>query len=1001
MSTDQLSALEVTIEQSLTVGGAPRWLVSLPGIKPKLLILSYRGGFYTVFAQCPHGQTALINVPLSGGGSLVCPSHGQVIDITQNPAGYSVLQTAQGFQLKPISTSAQKITGAIPVKSLDNQMPDNDAANQTLADLQQANSDLRRKVLSGLESMDQMLHEVESKKAELEEKNANLSDINELIDGITNTISELLIVTDNRGVITRINHYAEEVFHCSSETLEGSSPDLLLASDALTQLNAAGPQSSWDTRPAIYQAVYRNQNFQLEVNFQDPLQRDINITQRAFLLRGKLLYSRAGEEIGLILTATDISQIKQRELKKRQDDLEKHLLMLRSTLATLGQGVAMFNEVGDLNIFNSNFGTMTGITDDYLQSTPAYDDLSEKFHPETIEAGVRPQANELLLIAARWVQKGANDAILACESHPMPEGGFVLTLRDITQRRQNEEHIRLLSTTVEQSSVEVVITDTDGIVIYVNPMFIENTGYSAEEAIGSKSSLVQSGEMSRQFYEELWGTIKSGRSWKGEILNRKKNGEKFWQLMTVSPIKNNQGETTHFLSLKSDITRQKAAEAQLRYQAEHDLLTNLPNRQLFISRLESTLEDVRDHGTGAAILYMDLDNFKDVNDSLGHLCGDVLLQLVSQRLANCISEPNLVARLGGDEFAILIPDLKDTAQASQIADTVIQAVGRPYKVDDHLLHIGVSMGITVAPDDSSQSSSLLSNADMAMYSAKEQSGSHYQYYDLELQQRLKRKRQIETHLRHAIENNEFTLMFQPKHQIEDGRLVGAEALLRWHQPEIGHISPAEFIPIAEQSGQIIEIGNWVTNATIDVIQQCITEQLSPPQIAINLSTIQLRDINLCDDLQKLLEQYQISTAHIELEITETAAMADPDLSMQQLEKLKSLGISIAMDDFGTGYSSLSYLSSLPVDRVKIDRSFVNDIEHSEQARAIIQSIIHLGKILKKTVIAEGVENQAQLQLLHQLGCQEVQGYLIARPLSALDFFSYIKDHQQRPLITQE
>jgi len=751
MAVNQLPGQTVIVEESYMIGGHPRWVVSLPDNPKKLLILRYEDKLYALANKCPHGQANLSKVPLTPNGTLVCPSHGLVIDITQSSAGYTVEQTSDGFILTPKSrpelpSHKQSI--------LASDLAGNETeTRQALDDLQQANIKLQEKVLSSLENMDEMLNEVESKKAELQEKNAHLSDNNELINGITNTISELLIVTDNRGAITRINHYAELVFQCTSETLVGSSPDLLLSPTVLEQIAANLPKNSWDTRPVLYRAVYNNENLQLEIKFRNPLEHNTEETQSTFLLRGTLLYSVAEKEIGLILTATDISRIKEREFHKRQHDLEKHLKMLRSTLSMVGQGVAMFNRFAQLNIFNSNFSAMTGISSDELENSPYFDDLAKRFIPDQLESGEQPQGKALIKVSSKWIQEDKAGVILTCESHPLPEGGFVVSLRDITQSRRNQEHIKLLSTTVEQSSSEVVITDPTGLILYVNKMFTEKTGYSFNEVIGKNSRFVQSGEMSKQFYEDMWRTIRQGSSWKGEVINRKKNGDRYWQLMTITPIKDSDGAISHFLAQKLDISRQKAAESQLRYQAEHDLLTNLPNRQLFLKRLEDALEKVRGEDQHAAVLFMDLDNFKDVNDTLGHSTGDALLRMVAQRIENCLSEPNIAARLGGDEFAILMPDLKDRPEVYLLADRVIDTIRKPYMIDDHLLHIGVSMGITLAPDDGCQSSELMINSDMAMYAAKDQSGSYYQSYDMDLQKSLQRKKLIEAYFKKLTESN--------------------------------------------------------------------------------------------------------------------------------------------------------------------------------------------------------------------------------------------------------
>ncbi|MCP4595800.1 EAL domain-containing protein [Neptuniibacter sp.] len=970
----------ITIQHEQVVQGRTRWVGKRENSDTELLVAEYQGRYFAIPLLCSHGQASLLEARLDKNGNIICPNHGLVTALSSGPNSIEVQK--QNSRFIPVTNKNIKVALIEPSQK------DETKEEQEIKVLRSANSALQKKVLSNLESMDQMLTQVENKKTELEHRNSDLQTANELIDCITNSIDEFLIVTDSQGRITRVNSYAENILECNASSLLGTSPDNILCDSVLEELVNATPSQQWDQRPHIYRAVYKNSEFEREVCFKSQNTNGQSITDKHFLLRGTLLYSHAGKEEGLILTATDISRVKQSEHIKRQQDLESHLSQLKNTLATLGQGVAMFGPDGHLQVWNPPFSSNGGFREELLQQLPHITQLCRITHELTGD-NPSPEPEQLSKAKQKWLLFYECGNVIECESYPMPSGGFVITTRDITQSREAEEHVRLLSSTVEQSSHEVIITDTDGIVVYVNPIFTENTGYSAGEAIGKKSNLVQSGEMSDRFYKDLWQTIKNGNRWKGEIINRKKSGEKFWQYMTVSPITDSSGAITHFLSLKSDITKQKQAESQLRYQAEHDLLTDLPNRPLFLNHLESAILSAKHNQKHSAMLFMDLDNFKDVNDTLGHLCGDTLLQLVAQRLLNCVEKADVVARLGGDEFAIIQADISSLKTPGELADRIIDSITQPYQIDDHLIHIGISIGITLIPTDGLETGTLLSNADMAMYAAKAGSGPGYYYYDQELQSKIQRKHLIEIHLHKAIRDNELCLVYQPKILIEDSQIVGAEVLLRWNSQHLGFISPAEFIPIAEQSSLILELGEWVLKETLSTLRSKLQQGITPPKIAINLSTVQLKDGNFVEELSDLLQEYDIPAEYIELEITETAAMSDPEFAMAQLKALKNLGISIAMDDFGTGYSSLSYLASLPVERVKIDRSFINDIEHSKQARAIVESIINLGSIMEKTIIAEGVEEQAQLELLKALGCEEAQGYLISKPLSTDEFFTFV------------
>ncbi|EAR60617.1 EAL domain-containing protein [Neptuniibacter caesariensis] len=969
----------LSIEKEVVVEGETRWVTHADDQSKPLLVVEYGTDFYALPLYCEHAHASLLEAKITDSGKLICPKHGQETDLLSCEKSMKVTRLGETFRVKKPEL--------IATKNIESGLCSADDSDET-AVLKAVNNALQKKVLSNLESMDAMLSQVEHQKVELEESNQHLVLVNELIAGVMNSIEEFIVVTDNVGRITRANRYAADILGVRIRDLVGRSPDELLCQEALNEISENFPIKNWDSRPYLYRAIYREKGFEQEIKFRNLSDQAEIKDERSFLLRGTLLFNHQGKEEGLILSATDISLLKEKEKVRRQKDLEQHILLLKSTLATLVQGVAMFDEQGDLLIWNEQFSQIAQSNLQNIDLGARYQDL---FTQNTLvqNAQLQPSSSQLLREKYRWIQHQVNGSIVECESSPTPSGGFVISTRDITQSRRDEEHIRLLSSTVEQSTNEVIITDTDGIIVYVNPMFTENTGYLPEEAIGRKSSIVQSGEMSAEFYRNLWETIKKDNCWKGEIINRKKSGEKFWQSMSISPIHDETGAISHYLSLKSDITKQKEAERQLRYQAEHDLLTKLPNRPVLLAEMDSAIDDARNNHCFSAVLFMDLDNFKDVNDTLGHLSGDFLLQLVAKRLEQCISITDVIARLGGDEFAIIQRGIKSKHEPSVLAEKVINAITTPFRVDDHLLHIGISIGITLIPEDGLETGMLLSNADMAMYEAKAISGSHYKFFDHDLQLSIQRKRLIESHLHNAINNNELNLLLQPKIEIHTGHIVGAEALLRWHSTEIGQVSPAEFIPIAEKSGQIIELGNWVLNQALQLIKDWCQKGYKIPKIAVNLSAVQLKDVNLVQDIKKALEHYQVHSEYLELEITETAAMSDPEFSNSQLSAIKAMNITLAMDDFGTGYSSLSYLASLPIDRVKIDRSFVSDIQHSNEARGIIESIIHLGKILNKTVIAEGVEETEQLELLKRLGCHEAQGYLISRPVASSEFIALL------------
>lgn len=977
----------IDIIEEFEVDGAQRRIAHLSSEKnqkqEELLIIEYQENYYGVPLYCAHEGMSLAQAPISETGELVCQRHGQCFKLdSSTPNTYLLYRIKNQFfrlseeQKKKISTSKSRWhTSGQTIK------------NEVNA-LKAANSALEKNLFTNIEKMDLMLRQVESRKEELEIQAERLESLYELIDSITDSITELLIVTNNQGVITRVNRYAEQALGCDKIQILGKSPDELISKQDLKELTEQlGQKSHWDHRPILYRMIYHSNLFEKEIQ----LRPHAEISQdhkNHYIMRGTLLYSSAGKEEGMILTASDITQVKAKEDKIRQREIQQNLALLQATLSSLGQGVAVFDEQGYLRIWNDQYPVTLRYSDQLTLEQSNFNKLSS-IDRILIRGKYTPKLDKLFKEQLQWSYKyKADNRVVELESFPMPNGGFTITAKDVTHRRKREEQVRMLSHAVEQSPTEIVITDTQGQIVYANPMFTTNTGYSQNEAMGSRTNLVRSGEMNNTFYRDLWQTIKEGHSWRGEIINQKKSGEKFWQLMAISPVRDDDGEITHYLAVKEDISRQKKAEQRLKFQADHDTLTQLPNRIHFHREVKIAIKKAKDRNIRSALLFLDLNNFKDVNDTLGHQAGDRLLQAVSKRLLGSIRKEDTIARLGGDEFAIIQNDIQDSDSLSDLPSRIIDALLEPFGIDNNLLHIGVSIGIAMIPDDGDNAEALLSNSDVAMYAAKSHHGSTFCFYDQKMYANLQRRRDIETSLRTAIENNEFNLFFQAKININSGNLVGAEALIRWNNPELGLVSPIEFIPIAESTGIINPIGEWVLTEAL--AQYCRWRSLGLPitSIGVNISPVQLRTLQLPEIIFNALQQCQLPASVLELEITETAAITDPETVQQQLKKLKNMGVSLALDDFGTGYSSLSHIVQLPIDRVKIDRTFVSNMDTSTQAKAVVESIIQMSQVMKKQVIAEGVETEAQLNSLHQLGCDEAQGYFISKPIPSDEFISW-------------
>ncbi|MCW8890281.1 MAG: EAL domain-containing protein [Sedimenticola sp.] len=562
------------------------------------------------------------------------------------------------------------------------------------------------------------------------------------------------------------------------------------------------------------------------------------------------------------------------------------------------------------------------------------------------------------------------------------ESVFIGLMKDITERQLARQQERLASKVMETSLESIVITDSRNRIQYVNPAFSEITGYSFSEALGENPSFLASGRHEGGFYADMWNSINSEGSWQGEIWDRRKDGTLYLKWLSITAIENRAGEVTHYVGIASDITERKQSEDRLKDLAHHDQLTGLPNRQLFNDRLELAIIQSSRSNTKLALLFIDLDRFKSVNDTYGHDVGDKLLVEIAERIHAQVREGDTVARLGGDEFTLILPEIKAAGNAVHIAQGILECIDQPVIVDGHDCSVGASIGIAFFPQDGNDAKTLLRHADIAMYRAKSHSGSNYSLFDNEMEEAAARRLSIETRLRTAIEGGQFFLNYQPVINSASGKPVGFEALIRWQVPGMGVVSPNEFIPLAEETGQIVEIGEWVLGAVCRQLAEWQAQGLCLLPVAVNISTRQLLEHDFVREIKNLLNLHQLDPACLELELTETTLMKYPDECQSVLEECKALGLNIAIDDFGTGYSSLAYLKQLPLSKLKIDRSFIIPLEENPRSRAIIDSVVHLAQGLDMQVVAEGVDTPGQLAILRELECGYLQGFLFSKPVSA-------------------
>lgn len=566
----------------------------------------------------------------------------------------------------------------------------------------------------------------------------------------------------------------------------------------------------------------------------------------------------------------------------------------------------------------------------------------------------------------------------------------MVILDDITERRQNEDRLKQAAAVFGNTSEGVMITDAQGVIQMVNSAFCKLTGYSEEEITGVPSSMLQSGRHDEAFYDQMWHSITETGNWQGEIWNRRKDGSTYPELLSISAIYDNHHRISHYVGVFADISRLKESEQKLSYLAHHDMLTGLPNRLMFQARLTHALDISQRQNKQLALLLLDLDRFKDVNDSFGHAAGDELLQQVAAMLKERLRQVDTVCRMGGDEFAIILENVHSEEDAGMLADEIIALLSRTWNLSNGCeATIGASVGISLYPSQSSDAESLLQHADAALYQAKGEGRGLFRYFSEELTFGARKRLELEARLLRALQNDELEVYYQPQIELSSGRVTGAEALVRWIDPERGVITPQEFILLAEQTGIIKEISAVVLRKSCAQLKAWLQQGIEPIHVAVNLSAVQLRHSNIKEVIAEVLEESQLPACYLELEITESALMEREQESIDQLNELRALGVSIAIDDFGTGYSSLAYLKKFPIDVLKIDKSFVADIPHDKDDMVIASTIVAMGHSLGLKVVAEGVETEAQLTFLQSKDCHLYQGYLCSPPLPSNQFAKYL------------
>ena len=555
-----------------------------------------------------------------------------------------------------------------------------------------------------------------------------------------------------------------------------------------------------------------------------------------------------------------------------------------------------------------------------------------------------------------------------------------------------EKKLKLSDIVFENTTEGIIITNEKGEIISVNNAFSNITGYFFEEIKYLNPKILKSGKHDREFYTNLWAELEKNGSWKGEIWNRKKNGEIYPEWLNLSVVKDSNGKVLNYVALFSDITKIKNSNAKIEYLAHHDPLTNLPNRLLLKARLNKSIEKCNDLQQRLAIFFIDIDNFKMINDTYGHSIGDRIISLVAQRLQKNIRKNDTISRIGGDEFIIVVEDIIEQKNIQKIAQKILNDFSEPIKLEEYLFDTTVSMGISIYPNNGLNAEDLIKHADTAMYSAKNAGRNQFQFYKKEMTSEIFEKIVMKQEISDAIKNNEFEVYYQPQIDIKTNKIISAEALLRWNHKSLGLISPDDFIPHAEETKLIIPLGDFVLKTACSFMKKLHKENLLiDGKIAVNISAIQLKHSDIYNTVIENLKATNLDARFLELELTETFIMENVEESIVILNNLKEIGVQLSIDDFGTGYSSLSYLKQFPIDKLKIDKSFIAEIPHSQKDIAITKTVIALAKGLGIKVIAEGVEKQNQKDFLALENCDEIQGWLYSKALKEEDFIQFVKN----------
>ncbi len=686
-------------------------------------------------------------------------------------------------------------------------------------------------------------------------------------------------------------------------------------------------------------------------------------------------------------------QILRQEVRQREERLER-------ALDAAQEGLWDWDLQSDHAFFSRSYIEILGYTPETFDySRQAW---RERLHPDDRERVIN-RAAELVREGQTYFEgmhrqrhRDGSYRWLMTRGKVLLENGrplrFLGTAIDITQRRADEESLRQAAAVFDSTREGVLVTDPGQTIVHVNPAFSLITGYAPEEVLGKTPRLLRSGRHDSEFYQSMWHALEQRGNWSGEIWNRRKNGEIFPMWQSLRAIRDSEGSLTQYVAVFSDISAIKRSQNELDHLAHHDPLTSLPNRLLLCERLEQALQRAQREGQQGCLLLADLDHFKLVNEGHGHNLGDQLLKMIGERLLASFGENVTLARLGGDEYGLLIEDCGNAQQASRHAQQVLEMLGKPFEIGTEVLFTSASIGISLFPADGDSVEALMRNADSALFRAKNSGRHTFSFYSQDMTTQARQRVRLDAELRMALEQDQLCVHYQPIHELQGQRLIGAEALVRWQHPERGLVPPGEFIPVAEDSGLVGAIDIWVLQQACAQMQRWQQLGLNLDFVAVNVSSRQFGRDDLPQQVAQVLAHSGLPAAQLELEVTESAVMDDPERGQRLLTQLRELGVRLAIDDFGTGYSSMTRLKSLPVDKLKLDQSFVRGLPDDHADAAIARAVVTLGQSLGLRVLAEGIETEAQAQFLREIGCRIGQGYWFGRPVPAEQLASDAPGH---------